>query len=229
MYHKFRIIVVSLVVVMMCVLSSTGTLSYFMDSDGATNSFTIGNASTVLAVYGDVAGENKQLFNTESLSPIEDGSDVAYYLQATNDGNIPVYQRFRVVLPKALDGVVTLNLPTMNEGCVVETVAGHTCENADYTVIYDDSVIVDSTTEYAEYYIISKNPLAVNGMTREWPMLGIHFGDITGVQNYESLLECSDGSGNNCALGIKAYSDVIQTTGFTNAVNAFANFTETYN
>ena len=228
MYRKIRITVVSLVAVMACVFSSTGTLSYFTDSDGTINNFTVGNASTVLAIYDDVSDANNKRALDASRYTVTDNLDVPIYLQATNDGNIPVYQRFRVVIPKVLAGVVTLNLPAMTDSCVVETVAQHTCSNADYTVIYDEAV---EATEYAEYYVVSNSALAVNDVTKEWPTLGIHFGELTSVDNYQSLLTCgNDNSGNNCALGIRVYSDAIQTNGFVNgAVDAFTGFAETYN
>ena len=125
MYHKVRITVVSLVAVAVCMLSSAGTLSYFTDTDAKTNNFVVGNASTELAIYGSEDGETSFADGTstalaESNGKIVSGSQVPFYLRATNDGNIPVYQRFRVVIPAALAGVVTLNLPNMNS-CAVET------------------------------------------------------------------------------------------------------------
>ena len=236
MYHKVRITVVSLIVMVVAVLSSTSTLSYFTDTDSTTNSFVVGNASTVLAIYGDSAGENA--FDASEYI-LTDGSvykdnaslsQIPFYPQATNDGNIPVYQRFRVVIPIALAGEITLALPTMSDNCVVETTTDHICSNADYTVIYNPSVPVADTPTYAEYYIVSNSPLAVNGTTAEWPIAGIKIGNISGVNGYDSLLTCAEGdnSKNNCTLGIRTYSDAIQTAGFVDALKAFASAGETY-
>ena len=236
MYHKVRITVVSLVVMAICVLSSTDTLSYFTDTDFATNDFIVGNASIELTIYGDSDGEDP--FDAGEYTLVDGGvyknnvvlSQIPYYPQATNDGNIPIYQRFRVVIPIALAGKITLALPTMNDNCIVETAANHTCNNADYTVIYNPSVAVEDEPAYAEYYIISNSKLVVNGKTSEWPMEGIKIGNITSVDGYQSLLTCPDGnnSGNNCMLGIRIYTDVIQTAGFTDAFDAFAGVGETY-
>ena len=227
MYHKIRITVVSLVVMVICVLSSAGTLSYFTDTDSATNDFVVGNASTELKIYGDSAGENE--FDASGYT-LTDNLNIPFYPQATNDGNIPVYQRFRVVIPIALAGKITLALPTMNDNCVVETVANHTCSNANYTVKYNPSVVVENEPTYAEYYIIGNSELAVNGKTSKWPMEGIKIGNIYSVNDYDSLLTCAvgDNSGNNCTLGIRTYSDVIQATGFMDALDAFTGVGETY-
>ena len=129
MHRKIRITIVSLMVMIACMISSVGTLSYFTDTDGATNSFTVGNASTVLSMYDDVSGDEKREFDASRYSPLTDGmDDIPFYLQATNSGNIPVYQRFRVVIPIGLEDVVTLKLPT-DESCNIKTVDGHKLGN----------------------------------------------------------------------------------------------------
>lgn len=236
MYHKIRITVVSLVVIAMCVLSSVGTLSYFTDTDSATNNFVVGNASTKLAIYDDVTSDEYHVLDASEYTVVANGvlknntelPGIPFYLQATNDGNIPVYQRFRVVIPKALSSVVTLNLPTMSENCSINTSSESTCRNDSYIVNYKPSVAGDNN-EYAEYYIMSVNALAKDGKTTEWPTVELKIGSIT--PDMESLFVCptSDDSGNNCTLGIRAYSDAIQTTGFVGGVeNAFASFRETY-
>lgn len=204
MYHKFRITVAAIVVMVLCMLSSTMTLSYFTDSKVSTNEFTVGNASTALAVYG----KNNQAFDATNYSPLVD-MDIPFYLQATNDGNIPVYQRFRVVIPTALANVITLSLPT----------------DANYTVTTATSA---NNGAYFVYYITSTNPLDVNATTAAWPTEAkISINDIDDVDITE--FTCSDQSSNDCKLWINVYSDAVQTTGFTDAAAAFAGFTETYN
>ncbi len=221
MYHKFRIIVASLAIMMLCVLSSSLTISYFTDTKIATNNFTIGNASTALSIYDNLADE-KHIFNANDYSPLTDRDDIKLYLQATNDGNIPVYQRFRVVIPKALASAITLNLSDM-DNCSVETNSEHTCANENYTVSYNPNV----NDTYAEYYIVSNNILDLNASTVKWATQGLKIDGISSIDTSEFV--CSDNSGNNCKLWINVYSDAIQTTGFTDAVSAFANFAETYN
>lgn len=237
MYHKVRITVVSLVVMMVCVLSSSGTLSYFTDTDTKTNSFVVGNASTELKLYSDdTLVDDDHLFSTAGLV-LTDNSDIDVYPQATNDGNIPVYQRFRVVIPIALKGVVTLNLPSMNDGCTISaadaaTVTEKTCEDTNYTVAYKSAVKVGTEDKYAEYYITSKAPLGTettNNQTAKWPILGLHIGELSSVDDSSSII-CENGDKNNCELTINIYSDAIQTAGFTGgAVSAFVNHPETYN
>ena len=221
MYNKIRITVASLLVMTLCALSSTATLSYFTDTDAATNEFTIGNASTTLSIYEDANGT---LFNTSHHSPVVE--DIPFYLSAENTGNIPVYQRFRVVIPIELASVVTPDL--LGSACN-NIVTDKSCSNDDYTVTYDDSVEVGTAT-YAEYYITSKAALDVNAKTKNWPMtklkISTQVGELSDIQ--KSLLTCENGDSNNCKLGIKAYSDAIQTAGFADAVSAFANFTEKY-
>lgn len=226
MHRKIRITIVSLMVMIACMISSVGTLSYFTDTDGATNSFTVGNASTVLSMYDDVSGDEKREFDASRYSPLTDGmDDIPFYLQATNSGNIPVYQRFRVVIPIGLEDVVTLKLPT-DESCNIKTVDGHKCSNDDYNITYKP--YNDEANKPAEYDIVSMNALSVTGVgsvTREWPTVGIKINGISDAN--KDLFECVEGNDNNCTFGIKVYSNAIQTTGFTDAVTAFENFTET--
>lgn len=226
MYYKIRITVVSLVLITICVLSSAGTLSFFTDSASTQNDFTIGNASTELVLYKDTNGT---LFDTTDLDPLTDGmQDIPYYLQATNDGNIPVYQRFRVVIPIELANVLTLKMD--NCTLVVDNTDTDVsrCENANYSIVYNKSVDVENTPTYAEYYIVSKNKLGVGAKTSEWPTAAIAVGNISDVENFDQIATCEDDDANKCSFGVRAYSDVIQTTGFTSAIQAFENLTEKY-
>ena len=222
MYHKIRITVVSLVAMTICLLSSSATLSYFTDTEGTTNNFTIGNASTSLALYSDKNGE--QVF-VPSADPLMDNKDIPFYLEATNDGNIPVYQRFRVVIPIALANVVTLNLPAGND-CKVETVDNKICSDDDYTIKYNASVEVENKPTYAEYYVTYNHILPVDGKTSRWPLTGVHIDGLSDTN--KSLFTCANNDSNNCVFGISAYSDAIQTSGFPNAIEAFEEFGETY-
>ena len=207
MYHKIRITVAAIVVMALCMLSSTMTLSYFTDSKSATNEFTVGNASASFVIYDNISGEAKHVFDVADYSPLIDGN-IPFYLQATNNGNIPVYQRFRIVIPKALASIITLDLP----------------DSEDYTVTYEPSV----NDTYAEYYILNTAPLAVDATTNEWPE-GAKI-TISGLNDTnKSLFTCSEnGNNNDCVFGIDVYSDVVQVAGFANAATAFAGFTETY-
>ena len=221
MYQKIRIAVVSLMAMMITVLSSVGTLSYFTDTDAATNEFTIGNAATELAIYGDT---NKTTFDASDYSPLEDRTEIPFYLQATNNGNIPVYQRFRVVVPIDLADIVTLKLS--EKDCTTMTGSTNVCSSEDYTVTYASSVEVNGTPKYAEYYIVSKAVIPVGGKTSEWPATGIYIEGISEANG--SLFTCANSNKNNCVMGIDVYSDVIQTTGFANAAKAFEDFAEKY-
>lgn len=209
MYRKIRIAVVSLVLTTACVLSSSATLSYFTDVDSETNTFTVGSISTMLAIYGDNDGT---IPFAEPDEPIVNGT-IPFYLQAENDGNVKVYQRFRVVIPSALADVVTLDLPC--------TVVNNTCSTTNYIVTYNPAV---NETD-AEYTITSKAVVAVGGVTNRWPVRGIVIDGITDVD--QSLFTCENGS-NDCVLGITTYSDAIQAAGFSDAVSAFASLTGTH-
>ena len=222
MYRKIRITVMSLVVMSIVMLSSVGTLSYFTDTDEATNNFLVGNAATELKIYSDDAGENEFVVPAEAL---EDGTEIAFYPQATNTGNIPVFQRFRVVIPIGLEDVVTPKLPT-DDSCAVKTTETHTCSNSDYTIIYKPYDSEANTP--AEYDIVSNNILALGSKTSRWPMTGIKFGDISSIDS--EVYTCANGDRNNCMFGVNIYSDVMQTTGSINgAISAFENFTVTNN
>ena len=226
MYRKIRITVVSLVVMTICMLSSTATLSYFTDTDSATNEFTVGKAASSLSIYED---ENSITpFGTTNIGPLTDNMpDIAYYLQATNTGNIPVYQRFRVVIPGALANAITLEIPNCTLVADVNNTNISTCSNSDYSVTYDSSVPVDNAT-YAVYYIVSNVVLGLNEKTANWPTSAIKVGTVSTVTDLQDITTCTTNDSNNCKFGIRAYSDVIQTTGFTSAVQAFDGFAETY-
>lgn len=220
MFNRIRITVAALVIMAICTLSSTMTLSYFTDTQTSKNEFTVGNASTSLAVYDDISGSERQTFVASTYSPLVD-REIPFYLQATNTGNIPVFQRFRVVIPKALASAITLILPNMND-CKVETAPEQKCENTNYTVTYSPNV----SDTYAEYYITSNTELAIDGTTVEWPTASLKINGIADID--QSDFTCSDVSANNCKLWINVYSDTIQTTGFMNAEDAFINLAETY-
>ena len=216
MYKSIRVAVASLIVMMICVLSSTLTLSYFTDTVTQSSDFTIGNASTELEVEFQRADTN---------APITNGEMIPFSLQATNDGNIPIFQRFRIVIPIDLSNAVSLSLAG-NDCKNTGTSASGLCSNENYTITYNESVSIENNARYAEYYIVSQEPLSVGDKTAEWLNLPqFEIGDIpsAGSEPYT----CESGN-NSCVLGIKFYSDSIQTTGFENAEQAFENFTETY-
>lgn len=212
MYHKIRITVASLAAVLLSIAGSSMTLSYFMDTDAETNNFVVGNVSTELTIYKD---SNASAKLSASDYTLVDQLSVPFYLSAKNDGNISVYQRFRVVIPKALAEKVQLKL----DDCVLSS---GSCSSDDYTITYNSNV--DNT--YAEYYLTSKSALGVNASTAEWPATELYFDGITDADT--SQFSGCGSDNNSCVLGIKAYSDAIQTTGFTSATSAFENFTETY-
>ncbi|MBR2586952.1 SipW-dependent-type signal peptide-containing protein [Candidatus Saccharibacteria bacterium] len=195
MFQKVRITIGSIAVIALCLLSSTFTLSYFTDTVDSVNSFKIGNAASTLSIFKDDTGET--LFDASEYTLTPNMDDIPFYLEATNTGNIPVYQRFRIVIPTALADYITLNLPTTTDN---------------YTV---------TTPQPGTYYIVSNNVLPVDGKTERWPTLSIRVGDISEVD--PSAYICQETSANDCVLGINVHSDVIQTTGFENADDAFAN------
>ena len=192
MFQKVRITIGAIAIIALCLLSSTFTLSYFTDTVDSVNNFKIGNAASTLSIFKDNTGETLFDANEYTLTPNMD--DIPFYLEATNTGNIPVYQRFRVVIPTALADHITLNLP----------------ETDKYT----------STKDSGTYYIVSSSVLPVEGKTEHWPTLSISVGDISGIDT--SQYACQENNNNDCILGIHVYSDVIQTTGFDSAAAAFA-------
>ncbi|MBQ6396457.1 hypothetical protein IJH89_02630 [Candidatus Saccharibacteria bacterium] len=227
MYQKFRIIVASFSLMLLCFLSSTATLSYFTDTDSKFNSFTIGNASTSLSLYDDLSSDPPHLFDAAAHSPLEENVPIPLYLQATNDGNIPVYQRFRIVLPLALADSITFDLPNCSLAPSAdpsdETLS---CETASYSISYNPSVLVDNVPTYAEYYLTGLTPLATAQTTTESPLSSFTIKNIANLD--PSVLTCSENNQNNCAFGLNIYSDAIQTAGFEDALSAFLNFPETY-
>ncbi|MBR2709999.1 hypothetical protein IKE72_02890 [Candidatus Saccharibacteria bacterium] len=214
MHGKLKIMLASLAAIAMSIVGSSMTIAYFTDTDGGVNNFVVGHASTALTIYDD-GGE----LNPASYEPLEDTQHITFRMKAVNDGNIKVYQRFRLVLPVALADAVTLNLEGMN-GCDVRTATSNTCENDNFIANYNPSV-----NGRAEYYIMSKSILEKNAATTEWPTASLDIANLSAVD--QSQLVCENGA-NSCVLGVGAYSDAIQTTGFNSVTEAFQNFTETY-
>ncbi|MBR2725768.1 SipW-dependent-type signal peptide-containing protein [Candidatus Saccharibacteria bacterium] len=224
MYRKIRITAIAMVLAVICIASSSGTLSYFTDTDDAENNFVVGRVASSVSVYKDT---NKTAFSEADYggnNPLVPKKEIDYFVEAENTGNIEAYQRFRIVIPITLKDVISLKLYGNLSSCDVKV--NDVCENEDYKVTYDDSVEVESVPTYAEYYIESKNILAKDGKTANWPTSALYIEE--NAENIDlSELACGESS-NNCTLGVKVYSDTIQTYGFDNVSSAFVNFTETY-
>lgn len=148
MYRKIRITAIAIVLAVICIASSSGTLSYFTDTDDKTSEFVVGRVASELSIYKDTLGTE-----FEVDKPWEVGEPISYYLQAENIGNIDAYQRFRIVIPIELKDVVGVKLGGDLATCDARTAAENTCESSLYKVTYDSSVEVDNEPTYAEYYI----------------------------------------------------------------------------
>lgn len=226
MYSKLRITLASLSLILLSTLTSTATVAYFTDTDTTTSTFVLGHASTALSVYDDVSLATYHPFSADAYEPLTQGQEIPLYLSAENGGNIPVYQRFRLVLPANLASALTLNLP----GCSLAPTSGDstecTCTTEHYTVIYRPSVNVANASTYAIYYIYSNLPIAPGAATPEWPTTQIVVGNLDNIDPTD--FTCANNDPNACTFGLSYYSDVIQTTGFSDPISAFQNFTETY-
>ena len=229
MYRRIRITVASLATILLCLAGSSMTLSYFTDTQSQENRFVIGNASTSMTIYSDAAGTIP--FSAEAHAIVEQ-DPMPFYLRATNNGNIPVYQRFRIVIPIELADKVALNMSGCTLAPVTNQPTQQSCSLSNYDVLYDSSVKVDNTPTYAEYYITSKDILTVNGATNttaSWPTTNLTFSNISSLtsEQKDTLFGCGNDA-NNCVLGIKTYSDAIQTAGADSAIEAFGRIGETY-
>ncbi len=226
MYRKIRITVVALVLAIICIASSSGTLSYFTDTDDASNSFVVGRVASTLSIYKDTSGTIFTESDYDASNPLAAGMTIPYYLQAENTGNISAYQRFRIVIPIALKDIVSVKLGGDLSDCDVKTATNNTCEDSIYLAKYDSSVEVNNVSTYAVYYIESKNILEVGQATEDWPTSALYISEGAGSTDL-SELTCGE-SVNNCTLGIKVYSDTIQTYGFDDVTDAFSDFSESY-
>lgn len=226
MYKKIRITAIAIVLAVICIASSSGTLSYFTDTDNTENNFVVGRVASELSVYKDTEGTEFDETEYEG-HPLEAGNQIPYYLQAENTGNIDAYQRFRIVIPIGLKDAISVKLGGDLAECNAKTATNNICEGSLYKVRYSASVEVDDEPTYAEYYIESKNILAKETKTEEWPTTALYIEAGASSEDL-SQLACGE-SGNNCTLGVKVYSDTIQTYGFSDVSAAFVNFAETYN
>ncbi len=224
MYNKIRIATAAGALAVICIASSSGTLSYFTDTAESSNSFAVGRVASELHIYKDTLGSTFMNSDYGEGHPITAGESIPYYLQAENTGNIDAYQRFRIVVPISVASAIDLKFAGDIADCNAKTAENNTCDGELYKVTYDDSVNVEDTPTYAEYYIESKNFLAKGGTTEPWPTTAIVIENTT---EDLSSLSCGEAS-NNCTLGIKVYSDTIQAYGFNDVGAAFADFKETY-
>ena len=226
MYSKLRVTLASLSLILLSTLTSTTTVAYFTDSDSTSSTFILGRADTVISAYDDVSSVPYTPFSADTYGPLVQDQEIPLYLSAENNGNIPVYQRFRLVLPITLASALTFNLPGCTLTPLAESPTDSTCTTESYTVIYHPSVNIENLPTYAIYYIYSNQPIAPGAATPEWPTTKIIVGNLDNVNPAD--FTCANNNLNSCAFGLSYYSDVIQTTGFSDPISAFQNFAETY-
>lgn len=100
--NKRKLILLATSLCMVAILAAGGTLAYFMDTDAATNVFTIGHIDIELDEdFGnDVTDENGDPVKDKELMP---GKDVKKIVNVNNIGANPAYVRVHIAIPSLLD------------------------------------------------------------------------------------------------------------------------------
>lgn len=89
--NKRKLLLVAMALCMVAILAAGGTLAYFMDTDGATNVFTVGHIDIEL---------DETFVQKSELMP---GKDIEKIVNVNNIGANPAYVRVHIAIPSMLD------------------------------------------------------------------------------------------------------------------------------
>lgn len=145
---KKKILALALVVAMLAIAVVSGSLAWFVDTDKATNTFTIGS---VKIEQKEEFKQNSQLLPiVNTKHPEKDPSYQVKKVWVENTGKNDAYVRTFIAVPKALDGKLILDLTNVN---------GHNAawkkENTNLTVWVDG-------VEYVIHCYVYNNKLGVD-------------------------------------------------------------------
>lgn len=106
--NKRKLMLVAMALCMVAILAAGGTLAYFMDTEGVTNTFTIGHID--IEIVEDFGNDTEEGKDTELMpnKPIKKEVDVK------NTGANPAYVRVHVAIPQVLDDGATTFLAYEN-------------------------------------------------------------------------------------------------------------------
>ena len=241
---KKKLTVVSLVLVLLAIAVG-GSLAYFMDSDEATNVFTIGSVEIEQHeqqrkkdTEGNYTSELEAFVQNKQLIPVGSNatakSDKNFQdkiVTVQNKGKNDAYVQTFVAVPKALADAGVLHI--YNNGA---TTYGWTKSATTYTVA--ESAIVDggSAAEYTVYKYTYNSTLAA-GATTDAAIEGVYIdqatdmdvtyaADGTTIQSAYFTMNNTTITGfdANGSLNVYVATQAIQADGFADASAALANF-----
>lgn len=240
---KKKLLTASLAIALIAIAVG-GTLAYFMDSDDATNTFTIGSVEIVQNEEQRV-DPNKGFTETDNLeafvndkqlipvisndTPTDDPNFQDKYVTVDNIGKNGAYVQTFVAVPEALIDSGVLYIQAGSQGGWAAPVDVATVE---------ESAIVEgstSTVKYAVYKYVYNSQLAKDATTT--PVIeGVYISasadmDVTydaegNATSAQFMMNGSAVAGFDATQKINVYvaSQAIQENGFANATEALANF-----
>ena len=220
---KRKVLAIALAIICLGVAGSTATLSYFTDTSEVTNNFTIGTTdiqffrwySPIARFYNseEAPGVNERYENWlgASSNMLVGGKSVPLYPYVSNTGNIDVYVRMRMYIPRGLyDKYVTFD---QADGIV--SISAENQENTEWLRASKDVEIDGKAYREVTYY--RKDPLAPRKQTSVAPITSIGLSrDVIGED-----IDLSGFVDENGKLVVKMGADAVQAHGFESAVKAF--------
>lgn len=220
---KQKVLAVALAIICMSVAGSAVTLSYFTDTSGVTNNFTVGNAdieffrwySPIARYYNSAeapgVNERYESWLSASSNMLVGGKSVALYPYISNTGNIDVYVRMRMYIPSGLyDKYVTFN---QADGIV--SISAPNQDNTEWLRASTDVTIDGKSYREVTYY--RKDPLAPKRQSSVAPISSMGLSkNVIGED-----VDLSGFVDENGKLSVKMTADAVQAYGFDSAVKAF--------
>lgn len=218
---KKKITVIAIVACLLTILVGT-SLAYFMDTDEATNTFTVGS---VEIEQKEVFTQNSQLLPVINDEPTDGDNYIQKKVTVKNTGKNDAYVQTYVAVPAALDnaGVLKLwdNNATTNgwtkHATAVATDVSITGETLKYNVYryrYNTALVMGAETAACLEYVYIDSATDLN----------VHRGDDNAITKAHFVdankLEVTGFDASKDTLNVYVASQAVQAEGFANADTA---------
>ena len=229
---KKKILVVSLAVALLAIAVG-GTLAWFMDSDEATNVFTIGSVEIVQHEEFTQDSQLLPIVPNSTTTPADDENFVEKVVTVENTGKNAAYVQTFVAIPKALDDAGVLHVYN-SEG----TAYGWTKDTTLVGTVTEDALDPtngDANLTYNIYRYVYNSQLAA-GATTDATISGVYVdeeADLDVVRDAQGnvtaayfVMGANTITGFNASGKLNVYvaTQAIQADGFASKEAALANF-----
>jgi predicted ribosomally synthesized peptide with SipW-like signal peptide len=220
---KKKFLAISLVVILLAVAIAGGTLAWFTDTDEVKNVFTIGSVEIVqneTNADGSAFTQNQQLLPiVNTADPAADGNYIDKIITVSNTGKNPAYIRTYIAVPKALLGVLQIDVKTDNWSFVdsAETSIGGMSHMV-YYFDYNYSLTPQETSDklLQGVYLKSNVDLEEDASGNLVFILRDGNGNKTHSSGFVAHTKNADGTYTSAAVDILVASQAIQAQGFDN-------------